>query len=102
MPTYHRRQLLTKSGCDEEGKVQKRLDGGKAVYSSLQKQYNEQCRTFFYASFPNHYLILLSEASKKYCDDLCNREDGMGKSWLKYRGLSSIRSVVNSNSCIYP
>ena len=32
----------------EMAKVQKQLDAAKATYSSLQKQYNEQCRTYFY------------------------------------------------------
>jgi len=101
-PTRHCRQLLRKPGWNEEGKVQKQLHGGKSMYSSLQKQYNEQCRSFFYASVPKHYLILLSKASEKYRDDLRNCEDGMGKPWLKYRDLSLIRSVVNFNSCIHP
>ena len=65
----------------EMAKVQKQLDAAKATYSSLQKQYNEQCRTHFPSLFPSsiqeahHYL--LSEASEKYRDDLRKREDAI-------------------------
>ena len=67
----------------EMAKVQKQLDAAKATYSSLQKQYNEQCRTYHFSTlrFQNfqkaHYLFSFSEASEKYRDDLRKREDAI-------------------------
>jgi len=65
----------------EMAKVQKQLDAAKATYSSLQKQYNEQCRTYHFPllfQLPRGSLfILLSEASEKYRDDLRKREDAI-------------------------
>lgn len=64
----------------EMAKVQKQLDAAKATYSSLQKQYNEQCRTHFSSFFPltsTRGSFILSEASEKYRDDLRKREDAI-------------------------
>lgn len=60
----------------EIAKIQKALDSAKATYSSLQKQYQEQCSTYSIAIFPIFYLLIrYAVASEKYRDDLRRRDE---------------------------
>jgi hypothetical protein len=58
----------------EIAKTQKALDSAKATYSSLQKQYQEQCGVYSITDTCRR-LILSTVVSEKYRDDLRRRDE---------------------------